>query len=196
MQDPLHLCTEESSEAWETYSFTQNLVQMHKTDPQHPKRIILKSFCTFSMSKDKITEFLTNNDQLKNAFEDCKELDPNSGRLIFRIRLPTPLGVSKRDAVVEVIKPQDLSIKQIPLLFRQVPDDQYRESNQDGVIRVQVHYMGFIVEEVSMFLTKFWFLCDIDPLGTLPNAVVEYMKKYMSLIPRKIKNFIKGKANT
>lgn len=184
--DPGELCDKESNQNWETLSFSHNLVQMHL---QIPKRIILKSFCTFSMDKQKLIEFLLNPDSMNKIFQGYAEIQQNPA-LIANLELPTPLGVSKRRLVVEIKRNEVENGKKISLIYI---DSDHQHQNDDGYVKAEVYYMGFIVEEVSMFLTKFWFLCDIDPKGTLPNAVVEYMKKYLSLIPRKIKDRIKNK---
>ena len=186
--NPDQLYEKESAEDWETLSFSHNLVQMHNTAT--PKRIVLKSFCTFSMGKQKIIEFLMEPASMLKIFKDYAEIQTIPGTIVS-FELPTPLGVRKRKVVVELRKSDIENQKKLSIIYA---DSDHQVPNDDNCIKAQVFYMGFIIEEVSMFLTKFWFLCDIDPAGTLPNAVVDFMKKYLSLIPRKIKDRIKNKA--
>lgn len=178
MNNPIDLKAAQDQPGWEVFSYSGNIVQMHiPIDGQ----IKVKSFCTLSKGKKEIFAFISRIEEIKLIFDD---LTPKGTSYSFRLKLP--LGVCKRIGTVSFNNLEN----EEGVVLRSIDEDFKQE---EGIVRAEINYMGFLIEEIGMNMSKLTFLCDLSLGGTPPELAIEGVKKHLAQVPRQFKDRIKNK---
>lgn len=179
MGDIDFLKAEQDQPGWEVFSYSGNIVQMHIPIEG---RIKVKSFCTLSKGKKEIFDFLYRPQEIEMIFEEFKEKSKDT----YNFKLKLPLGVCKRVGTLSLHPLEN----EEGLILR---DRNEPINPEEGIVQATIHYMGFLIEEIGMNMSKLTFLCDLSLNGTPPELAIEGVKKNLAQVPRQFKDRIKNK---